>query len=109
MEKLGQCFRDAGTFLLSVGANYPNGYMELVHGLPLLRADNLPFSHAWVEDPENVYSPVDGKIYVVEKAVYYKAAGGVETRPMFRYTREELLAKALLTGHWGPWDLDYHR
>lgn len=92
-QRLGRCYELAGRY-----ASKHDGSI-LVHG-SIQGMGNPRIKHAWVVLPNgDVYDAVlDQKI---DSRVHEAFFGAVEDT---RYTREQVLKRALKHGHWGPWD-----
>lgn len=106
----GHCFHNA--FIgVTVGmlVDVPDARIRVVHGRCRYRETPYRFAHAWVELGEvvgGVWVPlvcVDGGRAVIAAAASYYRAGEIMEREVFRYTRGQLVAAAMESGHSGPW------
>ena len=101
-NKGGNCYQVAFDCLMDLGSNDDN--VRLVHGVVTGQGaiEGIEYCHAWVEDGDEV---IDGtmppKYRILPKDIYY-ALGNVGITK--KYSRKQALAKALFTGHYGPWD-----
>ena len=78
----------------------------LVHGdviPPSGASAGKRIGHAWVEVDDRVMERSNGQDCRVSRDSYYRR---FQARPRFRYSPEEANLKLLLTGHYGPWDVD---
>jgi hypothetical protein len=77
----------------------------LVHGVPLLAGDGLPFGHCWIELDNVCYDFSNGKEFEVEKNLYYEVGGmPVKGYTNFHYTKKDVQKNVLTIGHYGPWE-----
>lgn len=100
----GYCYRDSARLVVE-------GWIDggvLCHGVPRLTraAGGSPagtrFGHAWVELNGMVYDH-NHLTRPYPRDLYYRI-GQINPNDVRRYTMTEVYAKALTTGHWGPWD-----
>jgi len=91
--RMKRCYELAGKGI------YRDGSWTLIHGL----AYEWVFGHAWLMKDGWVYDPVADKCFTWEE--YQKK---FDARIIHSYTQAEVFAQGLRTGHWGPWDDEWH-
>ena len=93
----GNCYQDAYNFLVE----YPSSDSKLIHGTVYSEGLKRRIGHAWIElcGGDVILDPSYNLCVSVER---YHEIGQHETDA--RYTRQEMLNKAIGTGHFGPWE-----
>lgn len=109
----GDCFEVHGRFM-SIGiSDYRDDInviqlpgMMLAHGVAINEADNLPFSHCWIELDNLVFDFSNDRDLKINKSTYY-TKGKIDPKTVILYTAEQVMDKILKTHNWGPWDEFY--
>jgi len=98
----GNCFQVAADYVMDEGLRGRKDLI-LVHGVVTGQGPikGLKFSHAWVEDGEDVIDKSNGRDLQLNKRAYYALGRVGLTIP---YTYEETRKWALKTGIYGPWE-----
>jgi len=96
LEATGNCYGDAGSFVLS------RADWKLIHGRPTLtRPPHIEYGHAWAEKGDEVYDPATG--FKGPRFMYY-SLGNIDYRDSLVYSNKTLRGFLQLTEHWGPWE-----
>jgi len=90
-KRLGRCYELSGQYAMA------HDDAVLVHG-SIQGGGNPRIGHGWVEHGDSIYEPISNELWhpVVFKAMFKAQVDA-------KYTNSEWKAKALDTGHWGPW------
>jgi hypothetical protein len=106
-ESLGDCF-----YIHAKHRNVAKMFgLVIVHGVVTGQGvlTGVQYSHCWFECPNygTVYDITNTQLITLPIGDYY-AIGRVVDAPgkLVKYTPDEVNAKMLLTGHYGPWDLE---
>jgi hypothetical protein len=107
----GDCYVVSGKIVIRgiVDKNIKfKGTPYLVHAVVQhSKIKGLEFSHAFIEDDENVYDYLNGREIVMQKEIYY-FFGKIDTKDKDRYrkyTFREAKEKMYSTGNYGCWDI----
>lgn len=98
-NKGGDCFQVAANLATDFGSEN----LVLVHGIVTGQGpiEGIQYSHAWVEDGDQVIDKSNGRDIKLDKHLYY-FVGRIEYT--VRYTSDEAREMLLKTENYGPWD-----
>lgn len=101
-DRLGRCYELAGREVILPGDRFHpgRGAPVLVHGT-IQGFGNPPNPHAWIEFRDGtVWEPITEQYFGAGEWVAFANPGAEAVR----YTVQEARRRAVVTGHWGPWD-----
>jgi hypothetical protein len=93
-KRLGKCYEISALYVLE------NAGASLVHGTVAGKFVPVPIDHAWVVTAGGrIFEPATGHVMSAQEYAEY-----CDPRVRFTYTREQMCAHMMETGHFGPWE-----
>jgi hypothetical protein len=102
LEKVGDCYEDAGVWITNKILFGGSTDWVLVHGRPTLQAEPYcEYGHAWLEKGDLVRDL--NAVFDCPKDLYY-LVGRIKPEHCLRYSASEVQEKINQFKHWGPWE-----